>query len=271
MNPKEALASLKADVALEALDRHRRGEADPEGPFSPEELHRLEELTAPAPAGQEARRADALLAAVGSQTPAKEQAAAVRPVLSARSARRRTVYRISAVLAPFAAAAAFLMLLMPLGSISDTGSVALREFTTNPSVLAPKDPLIKRRFPLNECANLRIDLSSEVARVSGSLRAEAYLISEQGEAVRSWNIPLEPISRETISSLRCTSLPDGVAPGRWDLVVLIGYPGKLWWSRKAVLSASRGATRGVRDGLLFVREPIELLPPGAAPGKAEKE
>lgn len=262
MNPKDALASLEADVALAALDRYRRGESDPEGPFSPEELQRLDELTAPASAEQEARRAEALLAAVASPP---VQAAEVRAQAPRRSARRRTAYRIGAVLLPFAAAAAFLMLLMPMGSLPDSGRVAVREFTTNPSVLAPKDPLIKRRFPLNECANIRLALSSEVARESGSLRAEAYLISEQGEDVRPWNIPLEPTTRETLSSLRCTSLPDGIAPGRWELVVLIGYPGKLWLSRKAVLSSSRGATEGVRNGLVFVRERIEIIPPGAAP------
>lgn len=270
MNDKElnfGLRSLEADAALEAVERRQRGEPlPPDSPLSERDADEL--LALGGDLGDEfaARKADELLLALRPPTAAAMPGPA-RPVSggqvvpldrAARAAggRRRRVFYAAA---PLAVAAGFVLWLMPFGALDAVLAPAeLQASTERGSEPASAPPAAgPLRVPREGCFNVRVPVKKSATPLSDDLAAKAYLISE-GRPV-SWTLSLQLDAQGALSTTAgCQHLPAGVADKDLELVVLVGYPGRLWWHGSAAL-AHASFEHGEYRGIQYVRRPLQLV------------
>lgn len=264
-DPELALESLFADVAQDALARRRRGEPQPEDGLSEEELRRFEALSEPSSEEEDERERQKIIGNVLPLLPKPlPPVVELKPRATERRGKERRFFRpLSYVGLPafMAAAAAAMLWIWPPWGIE--GRSSLQELTAGPTVLAGAQPKIETRLALDGCANLQLEVPQPYKHLSESLRTEAYLVS--GDKTVDWKLYLTPTQSGRFMTDRCAPLPTNVTPGSWDLVVLIGYPGRLWWGRKDALRASAGAAEGSHGGILFLRRTLQLQPSVAAP------
>lgn len=275
MNNKKlefGLQSLEADAALEALERRQRGEpALPDSPLTESEADELLALGGDLGEGFYDRKADELLQAL--QLPGAVAAPGVAgsagrgqvvPLYpQARPGRRgRWLKQVFYVAAPLAAAAGFVLWLLPFGSLETIVEPVQLQVSTQRG--APESPTVPTtvptttlRVPRDGCFNVRVPLKKSATPLSDDLTAQAYLISE-GHPVR-WNLSLQLDPTGVLSTTAgCQHLPQAVSGSDLELVLLVGYPGRLWWHREAALSRATGE-HGEYRGIQYVRRSLQLV------------
>jgi hypothetical protein len=85
-----------------------------------------------------------------------------------------------------------------------------------------------------------------------------------------WNLPLLPDGpSKLVTPAACHALPAGTSGDRWELVLLVGYAGRLLLHGDAVAAqASAAATpSGEYQGIQVVRQPLRLVKSPAEPSK----
>ena len=119
------------------------------------------------------------------------------------------------------------------------------------------EPATTLRVPRDGCFNVRVPLKKSATPLSDDLTARAYLISE-GHPVR-WNLSLQLDPTGVLSTTAgCQHLPKAVAGSDLELVLLVGYPGRLWWHGEAALSRATGE-HGEYRGIQYVRRSLQLV------------
>lgn len=292
MNSKElefGLRSLEADAALEAVQRRERGL--PPHPDSPLTDHEAAELMALGGELDDAfvqGKADELLRALQQgERPAAPQPAPALTTLSQperaepaggqvvaigaarpaqRSGGRRLRYTLYAA-APLAAAAAVLLWLFPAEPL-DTPIESAQLTVSSSRAAAPEAPGAEPAAPLRasreDCFNLKVALQKSARGLSEEVEAQAYLVSE-GRSLR-WNLSLQLGAGGVLSTAAgCQRLPKSVAGARAELVVLVGYPGRLLWHGAAAVREGTGA-QGEYRGIQYVRRALLLGPGPGEPG-----
>ena len=292
MNEKQlefSLKSLEADAAIEALERRERGEpASAESPLSESEVAAIKALAVDLDEEFIERKAAQLISAL-SQPEARElgslddaraaraarNAGVARDAGAARASRSRRLKQVALALGPLALAAGFLLWLMPIGQldavletaqVEDTKLRRAHEPGTEPAALGAT----ALQLTPDGCLNVRIPLRKSAAHLSEDVATQAYLVSGQ-RSVR-WNLLLQPDPTGALSTTGgCQRLPAEVASGAWELVVLVGYPGRLWWHGNAALRATMGGgERGAYSGIQYVRRSLQLGQLGAGPAELPK-
>lgn len=275
MNDKElefGLRSLEADAALEAVERRQRGEpALLDSPLSEAEADELLALGGDLGEGFGDRKADELLGALrlpgAAVAPARaESRGQVVPLdRRARAAGRgRWLKQVFYAAAPLAAAAGFVLWLLPFASLEAIVEPVQLQASTQRGAAEPPtgpstDPATSAplRVPRDGCFNVRVPLKKSATPRSDDLTAHAYLISE-GHPVR-WNLSLQLDPTGVLGTTAgCQHLPQGVSGNELELVVLVGYPGRLWWHGEAALSRGAGES-GEYRGIQYVRRSLQLV------------
>lgn len=175
---------------------------------------------------------------------------------------RRLRYAIYAA-APLSAAAAVLLWLLPVESldtpIESAQLVASSTRATPQPEMPSAEPAAPMRVSREDCVNLRVALQKSARPLSEEVAAQTYLVS-QGRSLR-WNLSLQLGADGVLSpAAGCQRLPKEVAAGPAELVVLVGYPGRLLWHGAAAVREGTGA-QGAYRGIQYVRRSL-LLGPG---------
>jgi len=275
MNDKElefGLRSLEADAALEALERRQRGEpARPDSPLTEPETDELLALGGDLGEGFGDRKADELLRALqlpdAAAAPSGARSGSRGQVVSLdRGARtpgnRRRLKQIFYAAAPLAAAAGFVLWLLPFAPLDAVVEPVQLQASTQRGVpeglsAQPSGPAAPLRVPRDGCFNVRVPLKKSATPLSDDLTAQAYLISE-GHPVR-WNLSLQLDPTGVLGTTAgCQHLPQAVAGKDLELVVLVGYAGRLWWHGDAALRRGTGE-QGEYRGIQYVRRSLQLV------------
>lgn len=245
--PKVAITSAEAEAAFDALDRRARGEPPiEESALDAQEVDRLQALLTPLDAEFESRMADQLLRSLHAASPAMP----ARPV---RQPRPRW-WRYTAQAAAMAAAACFAVWVIK--PFSFAGKVEFTQLAPSEASLSVSTARIAQQLPLGSCVNLQLSVSPKSGNVSDSLTAQVYI--EQGKRAIRWDMDLHVDQRGSLIMPQCMPLPAEVTPGSWELVVLVGYPGRLWLQGDGALVQSRGHATGTFHGLEVVRYPVRV-------------
>jgi hypothetical protein len=74
-----------------------------------------------------------------------------------------------------------------------------------------------------------------------------------------WNLSLQLDPTGVLGTTAgCQHLPQGVADKDLELVVLVGYPGRLWWHGAAALRHGTG-DHGEYRGIQYIRRSLQLV------------
>lgn len=279
MNDKElefGLRSLEADAALEALERRQRGEpARPDSPLTEPETDELLALGGDLGEGFGDRKADELLRALqlpdaaaapsGARSGSRGQGVSLDHGARTPGNRRR-LKQIFYAAAPLAAAAGFVLWLLPFAPLDTVVEpVQLQASTqrgapapsTGPSAAASTASAATLRIPRDGCFNVRVPLKKSATPLSDDLTAHAYLISEGHPVQWKLSLWLDPTG-VLGTTAGCQYLPQGVAGKDLELVILVGFPGRLWWHGDAALRHASGE-HGEYRGIQYVRRSLQLV------------